>query len=147
MSVVNLLVLQRHDSQLPPPPRLPPRLDFPEAGAGRPARARPQPPRHEWRYACRVCRKPFRTPALVARHMRTHTGERPYACAECGFTFKEMSHLRVHARKHALGGGGGAGGGGLAPRRCDACGGVFRREEHFKQHRCCGRALAALHGR
>lgn len=44
---------------------------------------------------CPVCKK-----EIVVKHMkdhiRTHTGARPYECKDCGKTFIQSSHLKVH---------------------------------------------------
>ncbi|XP_065075756.1 zinc finger protein 271-like [Ochlerotatus camptorhynchus] len=49
---------------------------------------------------CQVCNKHFRSAEYLARHRRTHSGERPYQCEICGKNFSTMSYLVVHRRRH-----------------------------------------------
>ncbi|NWU73355.1 ZN787 protein, partial [Pterocles burchelli] len=43
---------------------------------------------------------------------RSHPGEQPYACLECGHRFGQSSHLLTHRRLHT----------GERPYRCPDCG-------------------------
>ncbi|NXE29382.1 ZN180 protein, partial [Ardeotis kori] len=48
----------------------------------------------------------------LERHRRTHTGEKPFRCGECGRAFAVSSHLERHRRVHT----------GERPYRCGDCG-------------------------
>lgn len=47
-------------------------------------------------YMCNVCLKPFKTPSLLARHKRVHTGEKPFSCNVCDKTFSQKELLQRH---------------------------------------------------
>jgi len=44
---------------------------------------------------CSFCMKMFRSRSEFRRHVRVHTGERPYPCNVCDARFKQKSHLKV----------------------------------------------------
>ena len=62
-------------------------------------------------HECDVCEKVFRYPSYLARHMRTHTNEKPYECDVCEERFRESHHLKDHMRIHTK----------EKPYECDVC--------------------------
>ncbi|KAI0636348.1 hypothetical protein C8Q77DRAFT_1072095 [Trametes polyzona] len=44
-------------------------------------------------HKCPVCQSTFTRPQHVARHMRSHTGDRPYKCQHCGDQFARSGSL------------------------------------------------------
>ncbi|KAH7725844.1 histone-lysine N-methyltransferase PRDM9-like protein [Aphelenchoides avenae] len=94
---------------------------------------------------CRVCGRVLAS-GHMSRHMRSHTGERPYSCTVCAKSFRRAQHclnhmLRVHT--------------GERPFKCGTCSAGFVRRwdltRHSKVHtgvnsifpcKTCGRAFS-----
>ncbi|XP_031653010.1 zinc finger protein 711-like isoform X1 [Oncorhynchus kisutch] len=52
-------------------------------------------------HVCVECAKGFRHPSELKKHMRTHTGEKPYCCPHCDFRCADQSNLKTHIKsKH-----------------------------------------------
>uniref|UniRef100_A0A8C8VGN1 Zinc finger and BTB domain containing 8A n=1 Tax=Pelusios castaneus TaxID=367368 RepID=A0A8C8VGN1_9SAUR len=50
------------------------------------------------RFKCPFCIHMVKRKADLKRHLRCHTGERPYPCEACGKRFTRLEHLRSHFR-------------------------------------------------
>lgn len=44
--------------------------------------------------------KPFRERSSLINHQRTHTGEKPHGCIQCGESLSQKSHLLSHQMTH-----------------------------------------------
>ncbi|KAJ4482920.1 hypothetical protein C8J55DRAFT_605320 [Lentinula edodes] len=54
-------------------------------------------------HKCPVCSATFTRPQHVVRHMRSHTGDRPYKCQHCGDQFSRSDLLSRHINKCHVG--------------------------------------------
>ena len=50
-------------------------------------------PKKQEKYVCEYCSRACAKPSVLLKHIRSHTGERPYPCVTCGFSFKTKSNL------------------------------------------------------
>nr|XP_006130281.1 early growth response protein 1 [Pelodiscus sinensis] len=98
----------------------------------KPSRVRKYPnrpsktPPHERPYACPVesCDRRFSRSDELTRHIRIHTGQKPFQCRICMRNFSRSDHLTTHIRTHT----------GEKPFACDICGRKFARSDERKRH-------------
>ena len=50
-------------------------------------------------YQCKICNYCSLEKSLMIRHMRTHSGQRPFYCKECGYAFTTKANCERHIRK------------------------------------------------
>ncbi|XP_014441002.1 zinc finger and BTB domain-containing protein 7A, partial [Tupaia chinensis] len=75
-------------------------------------------------YECSICKVRFTRQDKLKVHMRKHTGEKPYLCQQCGAAFAHNYDLKNHMRVHT----------GLRPYQCDSCCKTFVRSDHLHRH-------------
>ncbi|XP_076167161.1 uncharacterized protein LOC143146603 isoform X2 [Ptiloglossa arizonensis] len=80
--------------------------------------------RKEYTNKCKYCPKTFRKPSDLIRHVRTHTGERPYKCDYCSKSFAVKCTLDSHTKVHT----------GKKTFRCHVCSSLFATKGSLKVH-------------
>uniref|UniRef100_A0A3Q3JIA8 C2H2-type domain-containing protein n=1 Tax=Monopterus albus TaxID=43700 RepID=A0A3Q3JIA8_MONAL len=82
-------------------------------------------PPHERPYVCPAesCDRRFSRSDELTRHVRVHTGQKPFQCRICMRSFSRSDHLTTHIRTHT----------GEKPFACTECGRKFARSDERKR--------------
>nr|XP_006629250.1 PREDICTED: early growth response protein 4-like [Lepisosteus oculatus] len=88
--------------------------------------ANPGAPAKEKPFSCPMenCERRFSRSDELNRHLRIHTGHKPFQCRICLRSFSRSDHLTTHTRTHT----------GEKPFSCDVCGRRFARSDERKRH-------------
>ncbi|XP_061084577.1 E3 SUMO-protein ligase EGR2a [Conger conger] len=83
-------------------------------------------PVHERPFSCpaECCDRRFSRSDELTRHIRIHTGHKPFRCRICMRSFSRSDHLTTHIRTHT----------GEKPFPCDYCGKKFARSDERRRH-------------
>ena len=78
----------------------------------------------EGTHKCSTCLKLFQKKSNLVRHLRVHTGERPYVCSVCDKPYKSSSSLVNHMKIHSD----------ETPYKCSICGKEFKTKAYLNAH-------------
>lgn len=81
--------------------------------------------RHERLYMCETCGFRSQTQGGYNRHVRSHSGIKPFKCELCGQAYADSPKLKIHLQKHVSDD---------KPFVCHLCGHACRRMDNLQMH-------------
>ena len=81
-------------------------------------------------YSCSICFRTFTAKNNMKRHIRLHTGQKPYKCPHCPLTFARRDDLKGHKLRHDY----------TKPYRCGIC------KKGYTDRACVKNHMAKEHG-
>ncbi|XP_061725970.1 zinc finger protein ZFP2-like [Cydia pomonella] len=78
-----------------------------------------------YKYACKLCNKNFKSLFTFSCHERIHNGEKPYICEVCNKQFTRKDHLDRHKWLHS----------GVKQFCCEICGKQFTERSNLNAHK------------
>ena len=76
-------------------------------------------------YDCKTCGKKFANLSNMKRHMSTHSGEKLFVCSQCSKRFSDANNLKAHMDTHLH-----------KPYQCLECKMRFVEEHRLERHKC-----------
>ncbi|CAL1276811.1 unnamed protein product, partial [Larinioides sclopetarius] len=73
---------------------------------------------------CPLCRSTFKHKDDLNRHLKVHSGQKPFACPKCDWKFSLNSNLRRHLRTHTK----------EKPHSCGYCKKTYAHLKNLKNH-------------
>ncbi|XP_019746510.1 zinc finger and BTB domain-containing protein 17 isoform X2 [Hippocampus comes] len=86
-------------------------------------------------FACRDCNKAFSDAAACKAHEKTHSPLKPFSCSICGKSYRQISLLNLHRKRHT----------GEARYSCEECEKLFTTSGNLKRHRLVHSGLKPYH--